>query len=196
MKFGTKLIHAGIKPDKSTGAIMTPIYQTSTYVQSKPGKHKGYEYSRTQNPTREVLEQNLAELENGKYGLCFASGMAAIDAIIKLLIPGDEVICTNDLYGGTYRIFTKIFSGFGIKFHFVDMSNASDVEQFMNHKTKLIWIETPTNPMMNIIDIGQICETARSHEIRVVVDNTFATPYLQLPLDLGADIVVHSLTNY
>jgi len=196
MKFGTKLIHAGIKPDKSTGAIMTPIYQTSTYVQSKPGKHKGYEYSRTQNPTREVLEENLAELENGKYGLCFSSGMAAIDAIIKLLIPGDEVICTNDLYGGTYRIFTKIFAGFGIKFHFIDMSDASQVEQYMNHKTKFIWIETPTNPMMNIIDISQICEVARSHQIRVVVDNTFATPYLQLPLDLGADIVIHSLTKY
>lgn len=196
MKFGTKLIHAGIKPDKSTGAIMTPIYQTSTYVQSRPGKHKGYEYSRTQNPTREVLEQNLAELENGNYGLCFSSGMAAIDAIIKLLIPGDEVICTNDLYGGTYRIFTKIFAGFGIKFHFIDMSDASQVEQYMNHKTKLIWIETPTNPMMNIIDIRQVCEVARSHQIRVVVDNTFATPCLQLPLELGADIVIHSLTKY
>jgi cystathionine beta-lyase len=196
MKFGTKVIHAGIHPDPATGAIMTPIYQTSTYVQESPGKHKGYEYSRSQNPTREVLEKNLTFLENGKYGLCFSSGMAAIDAIIKLLKPGDEVICTHDLYGGTYRIFTKIFSGLGIKFHFIDMSIAEDVDQYLNHKTKMIWIETPSNPLLNIIDIKKISDMAKHHEIRVAVDNTFATPYLQQPLDLGADIVVHSLTKY
>jgi len=196
MKFGTKVIHAGIKPDQATGAIMTPIYQTSTFVQKGPGKHKGYEYSRTQNPTREVLENNLAALENGNFGLCFSSGMAAIDAIVKLLKPGDEVISTHDLYGGTYRIFTEIFSKLGIKFHFIDMTQAGDVKQFINHKTKLIWIESPTNPLLNIIDIQKTCEIAKHHEIKVAVDNTFATPCLQLPLDLGADIVVHSLTKY
>jgi cystathionine beta-lyase len=196
MKFGTKVIHAGIKPDIATGAIMTPIYQTTTYIQKSPGKHKGYEYSRSQNPTREVLENNLAALENGNFGLCFSSGMAAIDAIVKLLKPGDEVICTHDLYGGTYRMFTKIFSNLGIRFHFINMTQAEDVEQFVNHKTKLIWIETPTNPLLNIIDIRKICEMAKQHEIKVAVDNTFATPCLQLPLDLGADMVVHSLTKY
>ena len=196
MKFGTKVIHAGIHPDPSTGAIMTPIFQTSTFVQEGPGKHKGYEYSRSQNPTRKVLEDNLAALESGNYGLCFSSGMAAIDAIIKLLKPGDEVICTHDLYGGTYRLFTKIYSGFGIKFHFIDMSRADEIEDFLNHKTKLIWIETPTNPLLNIIDIKRICEIARHHEIRVAVDNTFATPCLQQPISLGADFVVHSLTKY
>ena len=196
MKFGTKVIHAGIKPDTATGAIMTPIYQTTTYVQQRPGKHKGYEYSRSQNPTREVLENNLAALENGNFGLCFSSGMAAIDAIVKLLKPGDEVICTHDMYGGTYRMFTRIYGDLGIRFHFINMTEAEDVEQFVNHKTKLIWIETPTNPLLNIIDIRKICEMAKQHEIKVAVDNTFATPYLQLPLDLGADMVVHSLTKY
>jgi len=196
MKFGTKVIHAGVKPDPGTGAIMTPIYQTSTYVQDSPGKHKGYEYSRSQNPTRDVLEKNLAELENGNYGLCFSSGMAAIDAVLKLLKPGDEVICTRDLYGGTYRIMTRIFNGLGIKFHFVNMLDTKDIGQFFNHKTKLIWIETPTNPLLNIIDIKKVCDIARDNEIRVAVDNTFATPCLQLPLDLGADIVVHSITKY
>jgi len=196
MKFGTKVIHAGVKPDPGTGAIMTPIYQTSTYVQHTPGKHKGYEYSRSQNPTREVLENNLAILENGDYGLCFSSGMAAIDAVLKLLKPGDEVICTRDLYGGTYRIMTRIFNGLGIKFHFVNMINVDDIGDYINHKTKLIWIETPTNPLLNIIDIKKVCDIARHYEIKVAVDNTFATPCLQLPLDLGADIVVHSLTKY
>jgi cystathionine beta-lyase len=196
MKFGTKVIHAGVKPDPHTGAIMTPIYQTSTYVQDAPGKHKGYEYSRSQNPTREVLEKNLTDLENGNYGLCFSSGMAAIDAVLKLLKPGDEVICTRDLYGGTYRIMTRIFSGLGIKFHFVNMINTDDIEPLINHKTKMIWIETPTNPLLNIIDIKEICDIASHNEIRVAVDNTFATPCLQLPLDLGADIVVHSITKY
>jgi cystathionine beta-lyase len=196
MKFGTKVIHAGIKPDPSTGSIMTPIYQTSTYVQKAPGDHAGYEYSRTQNPTRKVLEENMASLENGSFGICFSSGMAAIDAIIKLLKPGDEVISTNDLYGGTYRIFTKIFGAFGIKFHFIDMSDPETITTYLNHRTKLIWIETPTNPMMNIIDISRVCEIAEGHEILVAVDNTFATPCLQLPLELGADIVVHSATKY
>ncbi len=196
MKFGTKVIHAGVKPDPHTGAIMTPIYQTSTYVQDAPGKHKGYEYSRSQNPTREILEKNLAAIENGNYGLCFSSGMAAIDAVLKLFKPGDEVICTRDLYGGSYRIMTRIYNGLGIKFHFVNMTNAEDIEPLINHKTKLIWIETPSNPLLNIIDIQKVCDIAMYHEIKVAVDNTFATPCLQLPLDLGADIVVHSITKY
>ena len=196
MKFGTKAIHAGVEPDESTGAIMTPIYQTSTYVQAEPGMHKGYEYSRTQNPTRNALQNNLAALENGKYGLAFASGLAAIDAVIKLLKPGDEVISTNDLYGGTYRIFTKIFEKYGIKFHFTPMSDISDFEHHFNDNTKLVWIETPTNPMMNIIDIKAAVDIAKRHNCLVAVDNTFATPYLQTPMDLGADIVMHSMTKY
>ncbi|MBR9997716.1 MAG: PLP-dependent transferase [Cyclobacteriaceae bacterium] len=196
MKFGTKVIHAGIRPDPSTGAIMTPIYQTSTYVQKAPGEHLGFEYSRTQNPTRKVLEENMAVLENGKYGISFASGMAAIDAIVRLLKPGDEVISTSDLYGGTYRIFTKIYAAYGIKFHFVDMSDPVSIVDYFSHRTKLIWIETPTNPMMNIVDIKSICKKAVDHQILVAVDNTFATPCLQRPLDLGADIVVHSATKY
>lgn len=196
MKFGTKVIHAGINPDPATGAIITPIYQTSTFVQGKPGNHKGFEYSRTGNPTRIVLEKNLAALENGIAGICFSSGMAAIDAIIRMLKPGDEVVCSVDLYGGTYRLFTKIYNGLGIRFHFVDLTKAKDIEPYLNHKTKLIWIETPSNPLLKIIDIKKISETAREHEIRVAVDNTFATPCLQRPLDLGADFVVHSLTKY
>ncbi len=196
MKFGTKAIHAGVAPDPSTGAIMTPIYQTSTYVQSSPGKHKGFEYARTQNPTRLALENNLAALENGKHGRCFGSGMAAIDAILKLLKPGDEVISTNDLYGGTYRIFTKVFQNYGIKFHFVPMNDASKIKEKINAQTKLFWVETPTNPMMSIVDIQQVVDLAKNTEAMVVVDNTFATPYLQNPLDLGADIVVHSITKY
>ena len=196
MKFGTKVIPAGIKPDPDTGAIMTPIYQTSTYVQDSPGKHKGYEYSRTQNPTREVLENNLAILENGNFGLCFSSGMAAIDAVLRLLKPGDEVICTRDLYGGTHRIMSRIYNGLGIKFHFVNMTDVNCIADYINHKTKLIWIETPTNPLLNIIDIREVCNIARHHEIKVAVDNTFATPCLQQPLELGADIVVHSITKY
>ena len=196
MKFGTKAIHAGISPDPSTGAIMTPVYQTSTYVQAKPGDHKGFEYSRTQNPTRDVLQKNLAALENGKHGICFSSGMGAIDAIIKLLKPGDEVISTNDLYGGSYRIFTKIFQNFGIKFHFIGMENSSIIEKYVTPNTKLIWAETPTNPMMNIIDIEAAAAIAKKHKILFAVDNTFASPYLQNPLDLGADMVVHSITKY
>ena len=196
MKFGTKVIHAGVEPDPSTGAIMTPIFQTSTYVQKSPGKHKGYEYSRTHNPTRTALQQSIAALENGKFGLCFSSGMAAIDAIIKLLKPGDEVISTNDLYGGSYRIFTKIFENYGIKFHFVSMADPKNVSEIINGNTKLIWIETPTNPLLNIIDIKAITTIAQKKNILVAVDNTFATPYLQTPLDLGADIVMHSVTKY
>lgn len=196
MKFGTKAIHAGITPDPSTGAIMTPIFQTSTYVQKSPGIHQGYEYSRTHNPTRTALQQNLAALENGNFGLCFASGLAAIDAILKLLSPGDEVISTNDLYGGTYRLFTKVFEKYGINFHFVSMDNLADMEQYITSKTKLIWVETPTNPMMNIIDVAAVAALAQKRKILMAVDNTFATPYLQNPLDLGADIVMHSVTKY
>ncbi len=196
MKFATKAIHAGIEPDPTTGAIMTPIYQTSTYVQTSPGNHKGYEYSRTHNPTRTALQNNLAALENGQHGLCFASGMAATDTILKLLKPGDEVISTNDLYGGTYRIFTKVYEGYGIKFHFVGMDELNNVEAAINNKTKMIWIETPTNPLLNIVDITAICKIAKTKNILTVVDNTFATPYLQTPLDLGADIVAHSVTKY
>ncbi len=196
MKFGTKAIHAGVEPDPSTGAIMTPVYQTSTYVQASPGDHKGYEYSRTHNPTRTALQNSLAALENGAHGLCFASGMAAIDTILKLLKPGDEVISTNDLYGGTYRIFTKVFAHYGIKFHFIPMDNANEVEKYINSNTKLIWMETPTNPLLNIIDIKAIATLGKKHTVITVVDNTFATPYLQLPLDLGVDIVMHSVTKY
>jgi cystathionine beta-lyase len=196
MKFGTKAIHAGVQPDPATGAIMTPIYQTSTYVQDGIGNHKGYAYSRSQNPTRHALEKNLAALENGKHGACFGSGMAAIDCVLKMLNPGDEVISTNDLYGGTYRIFKTIFEKYGIKFHFVDMDNAAKIEDYVNENTKLIWVETPTNPMMNIIDIVATAEIASKHNIILAVDNTFATPYLQNPLDLGADIVMHSATKY
>lgn len=196
MKFGTKAIHAGVRPDPSTGAIMTPIYQTSTYVQTSPGAHKGYEYSRTHNPTRTALQDSLAALENGKYGLCFASGLASADAVIKLLKPGDEVICSNDLYGGSYRIFTKVFANYGIKFHFVGMEDVGNIAQYINENTKMMWIETPSNPMMQIIDIEGVVAVAKQHGIKVVVDNTFSTPYLQTPLDLGADIVTHSLTKY
>ncbi len=196
MKFGTKVLHAGIEPDPTTGAIMTPIFQTSTYVQAAPGNHKGYEYARTQNPTRNALQNNLAALENGKFGLCFSSGMGATDAIIKLLSPGDEVISTNDLYGGTYRIFTKVFEKYGIKFHFIPMNEVGGIEKLINSKTKLIWVETPTNPMMNIIDIAAVSKISKSKNIMLCVDNTFASPYLQNPLDQGADLVLHSVTKY
>lgn len=196
MKFGTKAIHAGVAPDPSTGAIMTPIYQTSTYVQSSPGDHKGYEYSRTHNPTRTALQDNLAALENGKYGICFSSGLGAIDAVIKLFNPGDEIISTNDLYGGTYRLFTKVFERYGIKFHFVPMADAESVVPYINSKTKMIWVETPTNPMMNIIDLKAMAKVAKDHKLLLAVDNTFASPYIQNPLDLGADIVMHSVTKY
>ena len=196
MKPGTKFIHAGAEPDPSTGAIMTPIYQTSTYVQAAPGKHKGYEYARSQNPTRKALEDALAIIENGKYGLAFSSGVAATDAVIKLLAPGDEVIAANDMYGGTYRLFSKIFEKFGIKFHYIDMQNADNLRPYINSNTKLIWTETPTNPLMNIFDIAAIAQIAKQHNVLLCVDNTFASPYLQNPLDLGADIVMHSSTKY
>lgn len=196
MKFNTKTIHGGQEHDPAYGSVMPPIYQTSTYAQSTPGGHKGYEYSRTHNPTRNALENAFASIENGTYGLAFASGLAAIDAVIKLLEPGDEVISTNDLYGGTYRLFTKVFEGFGIKFHFIGMENAGNIEQYVNDNTKLIWVETPTNPMMNVIDIKATADIARQHNLLLAVDNTFATPYLQRPLDLGADIVMHSATKY
>lgn len=196
MKFGTKTVHAGVSPDPTTGAIMTPIYQTSTYVQAAPGDHKGYEYSRTHNPTRTALEQSLAALENGKYGICFSSGMAATDAILKLLNPGDELISCNDLYGGTYRIITKVFGRFGIRSTFIDMSDPAHFEAAISPQTKMVWIETPTNPLMNVIDISEMVAIAKAHNIVVVVDNTFASPYLQTPLDLGADLVIHSLTKY
>ncbi len=196
MKFGTKAIHAGVHPDEATGAIMTPIYQTSTYVQEGVGNHKGYEYSRTQNPTRHALEKNIAALENGKFGACFGSGLAAIDCVIKMLNPGDEVISTNDLYGGTYRLFRTIFEKYGIKFHFVPMGDADEVQKYVSDKTRLIWVETPTNPMMNIIDIRKMAEVAKKANAWLAVDNTFATPYLQNPLDLGADLVMHSVTKY
>ena len=196
MKFNTKTIHGGQAHDPSTGAVMPPIYQTSTYAQSSPGQHKGYEYSRTGNPTRNALEKNLAALENGTHGLCFGSGLASIDAIIKLLSPGDEVISTNDLYGGTYRVFRQIFENYGIKFHFVGMDDATAIKGLINKNTKMLWAETPTNPMLNIIDIEKLGDISKKHNLIFVVDNTFATPFLQRPLDLGADIVMHSLTKY
>ena len=196
MKFGTKAIHAGVEPDSATGAIMTPIYQTSTFIQEGVGNHKGYQYSRTQNPTRDVLQKNLAALENGKFGAVFASGIAAIDCVMKMLKPGDEVVATNDLYGGSYRIFKTIFEQYGIVFHFVDMKDASAAQNAINQNTKLIWAETPTNPMINIIDIKALVTLARKSNAMLCVDNTFATPYLQNPLDLGADIVMHSVTKY
>lgn len=196
LKFGTKAIHAGQEPDPSTGAIMTPIYQTSTYVQASPGNHKGYAYARGKNPTRSALEKNIAALENAKYGLCFSSGMGASDAVIKLLLPGDEVIAGNDLYGGTYRMFTKVFAQYGIVFHFIDMNDMKNVQAAVNSKTKMIWVETPTNPTMQIVDIATCAAIARKSNCMLVVDNTFASPYLQNPIDLGADIVMHSVTKY
>ncbi len=196
MKFNTKTIHGGQEHDKAFGAVMPPIYQTSTYAQTTPGGHKGFEYSRTHNPTRAALERSFASLENGNFGLAFGSGLAAIDAVMKLLKPGDEVISTNDLYGGSYRLFTQIYAGFGVKFHFIGMENADNIEDFVNKNTKLIWVETPTNPMLNIIDIKKATTIAKKHDLLLGVDNTFATPYLQQPLNLGADIVMHSATKY
>lgn len=196
MKFGTKVIHAGIHPDPSSGAIMTPIFQTSTYVQDAPGVHKGYEYARTQNPTRDVLQNQLAALENGNYGISFASGLAATDAVIKLFKSGDELISCNDLYGGTYRIFNKVYGKLGIKSTFVDMFDVQNIEKAITPNTKLIWVETPTNPMLNIVDIEAVCILAKKYQILVCVDNTFASPYLQTPLDMGADMVLHSATKY
>ena len=196
LHFNSNTIHGGQEPDKAYGAVMPPIYQTSTYAQTTPGGHQGFEYSRTHNPTRQALEKSLASIEAGKFGFAFGSGLAAMDAVLKLLKPGDEIISTDDLYGGSYRLFTKIFEDFGLKFHFVGMDNSQKIEKFINSKTKLLWVETPTNPMMNIIDIKSITTLAKTHGIMVAVDNTFASPYLQQPLTLGADIVMHSATKY
>ena len=196
LRFNSKTIHGGQQPDKAYGAVMPPIYQTSTYAQTTPGGHQGYAYSRSANPTRTALENSLASIENGNYGLAFASGLAAIDAIIKLLAPGDEVISTNDVYGGSYRLFKQIFEKFGITFHFIGMQDVDKIAKYVNSNTKLIWVETPTNPMMNIIDIKAVSKLAKKYQILMAVDNTFATPYLQTPLDLGADIVMHSATKY
>jgi cystathionine gamma-lyase len=196
MKFGTKAVHAGVAPDPSTGAIMTPIFQTSTYVQESPAKHKGYAYARGANPTRNSLQKSLAALENGKFALCFSSGMGATDAVIKLLNPGDEVITSNDLYGGSYRMFRRVFEKYGIKFHFADLTKPDNISGLINEKTKLFWLETPTNPLMNIVDIKAFVDLAKKFKTLVAVDNTFASPYLQNPLDLGADIVMHSVTKY
>ncbi len=196
MNFGTKAIHAGVRPDPTTGAIMTPIYQTSTYVQESPGKHKGYEYARTQNPTRDALQANLAALENGKHGICYASGLAATDAILKLFKPGDEIIATNDLYGGTYRIMVRVFQEFGLKFNFISLDNPDTLRAAITPNTKMIWVETPTNPLLRLIDIEAVSAIGKEAGALVVVDNTFASPYLQNPLDQGADVVLHSVTKY
>lgn len=196
MKFATKAIHAGQHPDPTTGAVMTPIYQTSTYWQASPGEHKGYEYSRGTNPTRKALEDCLAALENCQFGLAFSSGMGATDTLLRLLKPGDEVITGDDLYGGSYRIFTKVYQNYGIKFHFLDLSNPENITPYINDKTKLVWIETPTNPTMRIIDIEGVAKITKAHNILLAVDNTFASPYLQNPIDLGADVVMHSVTKY
>jgi len=196
MKFNTKTIHGGQSPDSAFGSVMPPIYQTSTYAQNSPGQHQGYEYSRTHNPTRHLLEKSFASIESGNFGLAFGSGLAAIDAVIKLLSPGDEVISTNDLYGGTYRLFTKIFQKYDIKFRFMPMGSIKNIESVITSKTKLIWVETPTNPMLNIIDVKAISKLIKDKDIILAVDNTFATPYLQRPLELGADIVMHSATKY
>jgi cystathionine gamma-lyase len=196
MKFGTKAVHAGVEPDPTTGAIMTPIYQTSTYVQESPAKHKGYAYARGANPTRNALQKSIAALENGKHGICFSSGMGATDAVIKLLAPGDEVITSNDLYGGSYRMFKRVYEKFGIKFHFIDLTKSENLIPYLNSKTKLLWLETPSNPLMRIIDIEACTALAKKSKVLVAVDNTFASPYLQNPLALGADIVMHSVTKY
>jgi len=196
MKFATKAIHAGQEPDPTTGAVMTPIYQTSTYWQKSPGDNKGYEYSRGTNPTRKALEDCLAALENGKFGLAFSSGMGATDAVMKMLRPGDEVITGNDLYGGSYRMFTKLYAPYGIKFHFIDFADPENIRQYINENTKLIWVETPTNPTMQIVDLSAVAKISKEHMLLLAVDNTFASPYLQNPLDLGADIVMHSVTKY
>lgn len=196
MKFNTKVIHGGQEPDKAYGAVMQPIYQTTTYAQTTPGGHKGFAYSRTHNPTRGALERAFASLENGAYGLAFSSGMAAIDAVLKLFKTGDEVIATSDIYGGTYRLFTQIYKDFGIKFHFIGIEEIDEIESYISENTKLLWLETPTNPMMQIVDINAVSKVSKKHDLLLAVDNTFATPYLQRPLELGADIVMHSATKY
>jgi len=196
MHFGTKAIHAGQHPDPTTGAIMTPIYQTSTYVQESPGKHKGYEYARTHNPTRDALQANLAALENGVHGICYASGLAATDAILKLFKPGDEIIASSDLYGGTYRIMVRVFQEFGLKFKFIDLANSANLEAALSPETRMVWIETPTNPLLRLVDMAAVSAITRARGLLLAVDNTFASPYLQNPLDQGADLVLHSVTKY
>ena len=196
MHFNSKTIHGGQEPDKAYGAVIPPIYQTSTYAQTTPGGHKGFEYSRTHNPTRQALERSLASIEAGEFAFAFGSGLAAMDAVLKLLKPGDEVVSTDDLYGGSYRLFTKIFEDFGIRFHFVNMSNVDNVEAAINKNTRMVWVETPTNPMMNVIDIKAVSVLCKSNDVLLAVDNTFASPYIQQPLNLGADIVMHSATKY
>lgn len=196
MHFNSKTIHGGQEPDKAYGAVMPPIYQTSTYAQTTPGGHKGFEYSRTHNPTRQALERSLASIEAGEFAFAFGSGLAAMDAVLKLLKPGDQVVSTDDLYGGSYRLFTKIFEDFGIRFHFVNMSNVDNVEAAINKNTRMVWVETPTNPMMNVIDIKAVSVLCKSNDVLLAVDNTFASPYIQQPLNLGADIVMHSATKY
>ncbi|MCB0605441.1 MAG: cystathionine gamma-synthase [Saprospiraceae bacterium] len=196
MRFNSKVIHAGVSPDPATGAIMTPIYQTSTFVQEEPGVHKGYEYGRTHNPTRTALEANIAALENGAHGLCFSSGLGAMDTLLKLLSPGDEIISTNDLYGGSYRLITRVYGRFGIKSHFINLNDTVQLEKLITPRTRMIWIETPTNPMLSIVDIRKVARIANKYGIITCVDNTFASPFLQQPLNLGADIVVHSCTKY
>lgn len=196
MHFNSKTIHGGQEPDKAYGAVMPPIYQTSTYAQTTPGGHKGFEYSRTHNPTRQALERSLASIDAGEFAFAFGSGLAAMDAVLKLLKPGDEVVSTDDLYGGSYRLFTKIFEDFGIRFHFVNMSNVDNVEAAINKNTRMVWVETPTNPMMNVIDIKAVSVLCKSNDVLLAVDNTFASPYIQQPLNLGADIVMHSATKY
>ena len=196
MKFNTKTIHGGQIKEKAYGAVMPPIYQTSTYSQKSPGEHSGYEYSRTQNPTRHALERSIASLENAKYGLAFSSGLSAIDAIMKLFSPGDEIISTNDLYGGSYRLFEKVFKKFGLKFVFTDLRNLNEIENLISNKTKLIWVETPTNPMINIVDIEGLSKICKTNNLLLAVDNTFSTPFLQKPIDLGADIIMHSATKF
>lgn len=196
LHFNSKTIHGGQAPDKAYGAVMPPIYQTSTYAQTTPGGHKGFEYSRTHNPTRQALERSLANIEAAEFGFAFGSGLAAMDAVLKLLKPGNEVISTDDLYGGSYRLFTKIFEDFGIRFHFVNMSDTKNIETLINENTSMIWVETPTNPMMNVIDIKAVSKLCKASNIMLVVDNTFASPYLQQPIVLGADIVMHSATKY
>ncbi len=196
MRFDTLAIHAGQPPDPTTGAIMTPVYFTSTYVQDGPGEHKGYEYSRTRNPTRVALEQCLAALEGAKYGAAFGSGCAASDTLLHLLSAGDHVVCSDDVYGGTFRLFDKVYSRHGLTFSFVDMTNPENIEKAITPKTKMIWVETPTNPMLKLIDLTRAAEIARKHKLISVCDNTFMTPYFQRPLEHGIDVVTHSTTKY
>lgn len=196
MKFNTKVIHGNQSHEKVTGSVNVPVFLTSTFAQKSPGEHSGYEYSRAANPTRQALEDALASIENGARGLAFGSGLAAIDCVLKLLNPGDEIIAVDDLYGGSYRMFTRLFEKYQLKFHFVNLENPENILPLINEKTKLVWLETPTNPLMKLVDIQKVAELIKGKDILLAVDNTFATPYIQTPLDLGADIVMHSATKY